>query len=122
MGDNKDDTIDIILEQLKYIVILVMSTIIDCLEESFDCMTYVGGKNLKWVLLVVFSFVPITAILPKVGMNTFVPWQDAVIAFIVMLFIYAINNISKASIDNSVLKAKEVVNNIKERRHRDNEG
>lgn len=121
MSNNKDDTVDIILEQLKDVAILVMSTVIDCLEESFDCMTYVGGKNLKWVLLVVFTFIPVTAILPKVGMNTFVPWQDAVIAFVVMLFIYAINNISKASVNSSVLKAKEVVHTIKERRHRADE-
>lgn len=116
MAENKDMT-DLVLAKLKDIVILIMSTIIDCLEESFNCMTYVGGKNLKWVLLIVFSFIPVTAILPKVGMNTFIPWQDAIIAFVIMLIIYGINNITKAGVDNSVLKAKKVISNIKERRN-----
>lgn len=80
-------------------------------------MTYVGGKNLKWVLLIVFSFIPVTILLTILRLNTFMPWQDATIAFIVMLLIYGINNITRDSVEKSMFKVKGVMNSIKERRH-----
>lgn len=118
MGENKEkDVTDLLLNKLKDFAILIVTTIIDCLEESFNCMTYVGGKNLKWVLLIVFSFIPVTILLTILKLNTFIPWQDATIAFIVMLLIYGINNITRDSVEKSMFKVKGAMNSIKERRH-----
>lgn len=107
--------IDAVLFKLRDIFILVTATMIDCLEQAFDCMTYAGGNNLKWVLLVVSSFIPVNLFCTLLGVTVFIPWQDCVVALFVMIIIYCINHATKVGINESVAKIRSSVDSIKKK-------
>lgn len=114
-----EEIVDIGLEKLKYLVILLVSTVLDCVESAFDCMTYRKGKSLLSVLLVVYSFIPITLLASILELG-FLNFGDAIVASIFMTIVYSINNITKSQIENSIIFAREtaikVEKKIKEKR------
>lgn len=98
---------------LRFFLVLVVA-MLDCLEQTFANMSYASGKNFKWVLLIVFTYIPVSILSPLFGYRSCITWQDACIAFIVTFCLFAINGINKASINSTVSKIKEVSSKVKE--------
>lgn len=91
---------------LRFFLVLIVA-MLDCIEQTFASMSYASGKNFKWVLLIVFTYIPVSVLSPLFGYRSCITWQDAVIAFIVTLALYAVNGINKATINGAVSKIKE---------------
>ncbi|WP_289752880.1 hypothetical protein [Bacteroides acidifaciens] len=109
-----NDILGAVFDKTKDLLILFIGVVLDCIESAFDCMTYRKGKNLLPVLLVVVSFLPIS-LLSEILELGFIHWQDALVASIFMTIIYAINNITKAQVENSIIFAREEASVIKEK-------
>lgn len=91
---------------LRFFLVLVVD-MLDCIEQTFASMSYASGKNFKWVLLIVFTYIPVSVLSPLFGYRSCITWQDAIIAFIVTSALYAVNGINKATINGAVSKIKE---------------
>lgn len=92
---------------IRFFLVLI-TAMLDCIEQTFANITYASGKNFKWVLLVVFTYIPVSLFSPLFGVMSVIPWQDSVIAFLVTLCIFTINNVTKASIEKMVTTIKNV--------------
>lgn len=105
------DILDCVLDKVGELFILLITTILDCIESAFDCMIYRKGKSLLPVLLITWSFLPVTflSMLFSVG---FIHPLDSLVAGIFMTIIYSINNITKFQIEDSVIFALDVVSDI----------
>lgn len=101
-----EDMIGLIFDKIKDLLVLLISTVLDCIESAFDCMTYRKGKSLLSVLLAVWSFTPMTLIAGIFDLG-FIHVLDAVIAGIFMTIIYSINNITKAQVESSIIFARD---------------
>lgn len=98
---------------LRFFVVIVVS-MLDCIEQTFANMSYASGKSFKWVLLVVATYLPVSLLSPLFGYATCITWQDAIIAFIVTLALYAVNGVNRATINGAVSRIKEVSNRVVE--------
>ena len=96
---------------LRFFLVLIVA-MLDCIEQTFASMSYASGKNFKWVLLIVFTYIPVSVLSPLFGYRSCITWQDAVIAFIVTSALYAVNGISKATINGAVSKIKEASSKV----------
>lgn len=96
------------------VFIVVVIAMLDCIEQTFANMTYASGKNFKWVLLVVCTYLPISILSPLFGYRSCITWQDSIIAILVTCVLYAVNGINKMQINAMVVKIKEVNKSIME--------
>lgn len=103
-----DDLLGSLLDLGVRFFIVLVTAMLDCVEQSFANMTYSSGKNFKWVLLVVLTYLPVSLFSPLLGYRTVIMWQDALIALLVTTCIFAINNITKSSIDKMVDNIKSI--------------
>lgn len=108
MSEDGRDSADVFIEIIKTLFVTVMTTIIDCLEESFNCMTVVGGKNLIYTVIITWSFVPVTGLFKFLGYPTMISWQDSLVASFIIVIISTINGAGKMMLDKSILKMKQV--------------
>lgn len=116
-GDKKsivnENTLSDLVSLLIEYTILVISSMLDCIELSFANMTYASGKNLKYVVLIVLSYLPISVIVTFFGYSPVIKWQDSLCACIVILVIWSINGITDASVNKMVSDLRNVKQGVK---------
>lgn len=107
-GSNSVDIFGSLVDLGGRAFVVVIIAMLDCIEQTFANMTYASGKNFKWVLLVVCSYLPVSILSPLFGYRSCITWQDAIIAILVTCVLYAVNGINKMQINAMVLKIKEI--------------
>lgn len=91
------------------ILIEVIKTMMDCLEECMNAVVVITTKKLKYMLLVCASFLILDVIAIILKLPMFITWQIPLIACIILSVILSINYWNKGTLN----KFKEVIGGLK---------
>ena len=79
-----------IIDKIKDIVILFTSTMLDAVEQSFQCMILPTGNKLVYLIICNSIVTGVVFILQACGKNPVINWQDSLLAVLWSILIYSI--------------------------------
>lgn len=90
---------DKIIDLVKKLLVTLINTIFNALEDVVNDFVIVKGDDIKYVYLVVLSTLPISLLLNIFGFTTFISVSESIIAIIMMTIITAVYFYSKKKIE-----------------------
>ena len=79
------------MDTVKYILNLLIESILDCLEDCFESFTVARGKRVLKVTAICGIVCIVTIIFKFMGWYTFISWYEALIACLITFILYLIN-------------------------------
>ena len=94
----------------------IIKVMFDCIEDCVSTMTIPSGKRMIHVFYVTLGFLVLSIIFRLLGIMSFISWQEALTASIIVGIISSVNYISKMQIESVLNRLKSKAKKRKEAR------